>query len=168
MRIGKYEVHRRYTAGHILVDIASMLLLIVLWVVTAGQVQALPALVPLYITASGAGKLLVPSGLLLLFPLFAMGVAGVSVWICFHPKNFDRRFDADVENAQPFYDIMVSMIGEIRLVVLVILLELTLGALQTAGGEQALPSFIALWCVVVIFVLVRIRKRQIKRIEYRG
>lgn len=166
MQIGKYEVHRKYSIPQILEDIVSVIIIIVLWMVTAHQLARLPALVPLHVSAQGEGTMLVPSALLFLIPLLAVAVMAFSVWLSFHPKNFDRRFDASADTIQPFYEIVVSMINDIRLVVLIMLADIGFGVLSTASGQPSVPSLFAIWCLVVIFVLVRIRKRQIKRIEY--
>lgn len=166
MQIGKYSVKRKYTIPHIIIDIASAVLIILIWVVLSNQLSTLPSKVPFHINAQGEGKLILPSFLLAVYPLIAMGITALSIWLSFHPEGLAKRFDASPTNAQPFCNIVVSMLGEIRVVLLLIVMELFFGAVQTANGEQGVPSFLALWCLILIIIMVRIRTRQIKRIEY--
>lgn len=166
MKIGRYEVRRKYKLAHIVVDIATLAIIFVLWIVFMNTVNGLPREVPIITNYTGCVLKFANKKVLIIPIIIAMIVTALSIIAGFFPNIFASRFDTSEENAQKFYDIIIAMLNEIRLIIVIMMFDIFFRILGTASGGVSSPPFFLIWCVVAILIIIRIRKKQIKRIEY--
>lgn len=166
MKIGKYEVRRAYKLAHIIIDIATLAVLFVLWAVFINTMKDLPKEVPILTNHTGCVLKFANKRILIIPIIIAMIITALSIIAGFFPNIFASRFDASKDNAQKFYDIIIATLNEIRLIIVIMMFDIFVKILATVNGGNSSPPFFLILCVIAIIIMIRIRKKQIKRIEY--
>ncbi len=166
MKIGKYEVRRAYKLAHIIIDIATLAVLFVLWAVFINTMKDLPKEVPILTNHTGCVLKFANKRILIIPIIIAMIITALSIIAGFFPNIFASRFDASKDNAQKFYDIIIATLNEIRLIIVIMMFDIFFKILATVNGGNSSPPFFLILCVIAIIIMIRIRKKQIKRIEY--
>lgn len=167
MKIGKYEVRRGYKLAHIIVDIATLAIIFVLWVVFMNTMKGLPKEVPILTNHTGCVLKFANKNILIIPIIIAMVATALSVIAGFFPNIFAARFDVSEDNAQKFYDIIIAMLNEIRLIIVIMMFDIFFKILATVNGGSSSPPLFLIWCVIAILIMIRIRKKQIRRMEYK-
>lgn len=166
MKIGKYEVRRKYKLSHLVVDIATIAILFVLTVVFVNTMREMPKEVPILTNHTGCVLQFANKKILIIPIIIAMVTTALSVIVGFFPNIFASGFDAGKDNAQKFYNIIIALLNEIRLIIVIMMFDIFFRILATANGGNSSPPFFLIGCVIAILIIIRIRMKQIKHIKY--
>ncbi|NMA79567.1 MAG: hypothetical protein GX967_02845 [Clostridiales bacterium] len=166
MKIGKYEVRRKYKLAHLVVDIATIGIIFVLLVVFVNTMQGMPKEVPILTNHTGCVLQFANKKILIMPIIISVAATLLSIIIGFFPNIFASKFDASEDNAQKFYDIIIALLNEIRLIIVVMMFDIFFNILSTVNGGNTSPPFFLIGCVIAILIIIRIRIKQIKHIKY--
>lgn len=166
MQFCGYRITRQYKVTQLLLDIVSAGFIIAMWAVIISKSDVLPDTIPLRVNKDGEGTAFGSKLLLLIWPCIAMLVMWASIHVSFYPKFLAWGKTLEEDIAQDYYNVIVSTLYMIRLIAILILFEFFFTGLETAVGIPSGFNIRIVCDLVIMLLLIRIRRRRLKRLEY--